>query len=102
MYERRGEMSEPDGCWFWVDCRVPEGDRKMSALCGGCRTAKHPGVGSYWDFRDGCGPWDVVCGECGAVLHKHVAPGEEFLAAVAEKIDGLMANPRSGCATESN
>ena len=72
------------GCWFWIDCRIPEDERTMSVLCDECRKEKYPDVGSYWDFDDGCGPWDIICDECKKVLHKHVSQEERIEQAVDE------------------
>ena len=78
------------GCWFWIDCQVPEDKRKVSPLCSKCREEKHPGVGSYWNFADGCGPWDIVCQECHAILHKHVDPETALLEEIGQDIDALF------------
>lgn len=59
-----------ENCYFWIDEKVPESERKMNVMCEKCHD-KNPKLG-YWFWegsRLGYGPYDFVCGECGFVVH---------------------------------
>ena len=60
-----------EGCWFHS---VPNED-SVIVLCAQCHESWF--VGSYWDFNNGCGPWDIVCSKCAKLLHKYVSPQEQ-------------------------
>jgi hypothetical protein len=79
-----------EGCWFWIDLGVPEGERCMSALCDNCRCKNHPGEGSYYDFEDGVGPWDITCSECNDILWKHIPPEDEIAAEIDQIFEQHM------------
>ena len=68
-----------DGCWFWIDESVPEHQRCMSVMCQDCKTKSQHKIGSYYDFKNGVGTWDIVCDECKTVLWKHEPPEDEVL-----------------------
>lgn len=69
------QKTEDLNCWFWIDCRVPEEERKMSILCEDCHE-DFPNVGYFWEAWRGYGPWNIKCGECGKVIHKKEADEE--------------------------
>lgn len=54
-------------CYFWVN----DGEeQKVNALCVDCHDKKHPKLGWFWEgSRLGYGPFDFVCGECGAIIY---------------------------------
>ncbi len=81
-----------EGCWFWVNEAVPEKDRSMSVLCDQCRTENYPKIGSYYNFSNGVGAWDITCGECDKLLWKHTAKeeDEELLAELDKTFDKYL------------
>jgi hypothetical protein len=67
-------MPADSDCYFFIDMdeAVPSEEHKVSPLCIPCREKDYPNVGWFWEGSvKGYGPWDFICKNCGAVIHKH-------------------------------
>lgn len=78
------------GCYFWIDSRIPEDERRMSVMCTKCHDEHHPTMGGYYDFANGIGPWDIICGECGEILRKHVDQEKQFMDEIDEALNKIF------------
>lgn len=70
---------EQKGCYFWINQDTPEDERCMSVMCIKCHDEHHPDLGGFWDFANGCGPWDIVCDECGHTIRKYIDHEAELM-----------------------
>lgn len=67
------------GCYFSLDCISGTTETRVTPLCQECRDAVPAKSASYWDFKDGCGPWNVNCSQCDKLLWEHVSLYDEIM-----------------------
>jgi len=56
-------------CYWYVDERIPEAERKMMAMCAKCH--KSHGFGWFWEGSAlGYGDYDLKCSICETTIHQ--------------------------------
>ena len=59
------------GCYFSIDDSVPEEERCFTVHCSDCHDNHFPELGWYWPDVKGYGPYDIICDNCGKIIHQN-------------------------------
>lgn len=57
-------------CYFFIDENVPIEQRKILVLCVECHDSKMPQGMFYQGSKEGYGPFNYKCCQCGKLVHQ--------------------------------